>query len=124
MAKTTGNGRSIALTVATGVAIVVLAALILGAWPTVSAIQTTVEAKMEHAEIEERTAKALGAAEKRVGAAASAEYGRFDVVLSGHRQLIDQQRGELKEYRQELRVDRAASRDQQRELLDAIKRRR
>ena len=99
--------------IATGIGSIIVIGLTLGMCPKISEIQTTVEAKMEHDEIE-----------RRVSQAAQVQHGRIDAVVARHRQLIDQQRVELKEYRKELRSDRAASMDLQRELLEAINRRR
>lgn len=109
--KSTNGSR--ALVIGTSIAAMLAAGITLGMCPKLSEVQTTVEAKYEHGQIE-----------KRIAAAAEVQHDRLDAVDAGHRQLIDQQRAELKEYRKELREDRATQRIAQRELLDAINRRR
>ena len=104
-----GNGWKRATAIGTAVASIVSVAFVLGMCPKVTEIQTTIEAKSEHSAMESRTARA-----------AEVQHDRIDAVLVGHRQLIDQQRIELKEYRRELRTDRQVSREAQNALLQAI----
>ncbi len=107
--KQNGNGWERAIKIGTLIASIISVSLVLGMCPKVSEIQTTIEAKAEHRAIETRTARA-----------AKVQHDRIDAVLERHGQLIDQQRMELKEYRNESTTNRELIHVTQTEIIKAI----
>ncbi len=105
------SGWARALGIGTGVATILAFVITLGMCPKISEIQTTIEAKGEHDELE-----------RRVTTAAQVQTDRLDAVLVGHKQLIDQQRTELREYRLELQTDRQLHRQGLADVITAIER--
>lgn len=107
-----GNGSwGRALSVGTGIAAVLAAGITLGMCPKMSEIQTTIEAKVEHDEIEDRLTKT-----------AEREHDRIDAVLVNHKQTFEQHRTELNEYRKGQQENRELIHETQKQILRELRR--